>query len=281
MNDVIRHRFPGLLAALALASGCAGGGPTAGSADGSATPLFVELTVVNDHSRYQDLGDATEANTNAIIELVNGYVAASSEFTRYAPRIVLVAQRTITTSEEDPLKGVAVDSNGDVVFLDALDKFAVYRSAHLNTPRYANDAAILLTHRKGSDSTITLAYTWQVCNPNASAAVVEVNHTLAFDASSVAHVLGHLLGMCHDPPVTRTGGSPGCRTLAPEELGATCANRIMAATSDPSAVAERFSRCSAEDLNDFVDNRMGIPNCLTNPALGVAMSTVEAVKPER
>ncbi len=87
--------------------------------------------------------------------------------------------------------------------------------------------------------------------------------------------------MCHDPPATRASGYPGCRALAAEELGATCANRIMAASSDPNAVHERFSRCSAADLNDFVDNRMGVPNCLMTAAPGVAMSTVEVLKPER
>ena len=281
MHDTIRNRFPGCLAALVLASGCAGGGSTAGQAAGASTQLLVEVTVVNDYSRYQDLGANTEKDTGDIINMVNAFFSRSSEFTRYVPQIILVGQRTITSAESDPLDGVSVDSDGDVVFTDALYRFAGYRSAQLASPPYANDAAILLTHRHGSGATVSLAYTWQVCSPVGSAAVVEVNHTLPFDASSVAHALGHLLGMCHDPPATRPGGNPGCRALAADEAGSTCVNRIMAASSSPSAVNDRFSQCSAGDLNDFVDNRMGIPNCLTTPVTGVAMGTVEVLQPER
>ncbi|MEI6223782.1 MAG: M12 family metallo-peptidase [Deltaproteobacteria bacterium] len=279
MRDTIWNRFPACVAALVLASGCAGGGSTPGQVVGTATPLYVELTVVNDYSRYQDLGINTETDTGDLINRVNVLFASSTEFTRYAPQILLVSQRTITSSMVDPLRLVDLDTSGNVIFSDALSRFAAYRSDQLALPPHASDAAILLTHRPGSGGTISLAYTWQVCNPVASAAVVQVNFTDSFDASSVAHALGHLLGMCHDPPATRASGSPGCRTLAVAETGATCANRIMSASSDPSAPNDRFSACSAGDLNDFVDNRIGIPNCLTTPAPGVAMSTVENLQP--
>ena len=184
MHDTIRYRVPGFLAALVLASGCAGGSSTADPAADSATPLFVELTVVNDYSRYQDLGVNTEANTGEIINLVNHYFASSSDFTRYTPQIVLVGQRTITSAAEDPVKGVEVDTNGEMNFADALSRFAGYRSARelaavrerCSHPPHAS---------QGSGATITLAYTWQMCSPVASVAVVQTAYSLPFDESPI------------------------------------------------------------------------------------------------
>ena len=100
MHDTIRYRFPGFLAALVLASGCAGGGSTAGSAESAATPSFVEVTVVNDHSRYQSLGVNTEVNTNEIINLVSLYLAESSGFHALCAPDCPVGQSTIKSANE-------------------------------------------------------------------------------------------------------------------------------------------------------------------------------------
>ena len=274
MGDGMRRTTAaGFLAAALFAGGCAGSSSTADPAGSGPRDLFVELVVVNDFSRYQDLGIQTEADTIALIGMVNAYLDRSTDFTNYRPRIVLVAQRTFKTEAENIAYQILRD---EIFFPGLLANFAAYRKDNLSK----NDAAILLTHKRGMEGVVSLSNTWMMCSPDMSAAVVSVNVTRAFDAASIAHALGHLLGMCHDPPATRPDGTPGCRKLAADENASTCGNGIMAATANANAPPDRFSVCSARDLDDFIDNRLGVTSCLTSPSAGVAMGAVEVVLPE-
>jgi hypothetical protein len=282
MGDAGMHRILGSLTALVLVVGCASSNPTGGQQIDSARILYVELVVANDHARYQRLQANTEIDTGDLINLVNEHFRNSASFTRYTPQIILVGQRTATAADADPLQGIPHDATtGMATPLEALQMFADYQYAKLSSSAYAHDAALLLFERPEVEGRGTLAYTWQVCDEKLGAAVVRTGGSSSYDASLIAHALGHNLGMCHDPPATRSGGSPGCRTLTTGESASTCAGHIMSATSSPTEIPTRFSTCSAGDLDDFIDNRIGVPNCLMTPVAGIPMDVVEEMPPER
>ena len=102
------------------------------------------------------------------------------------------------------------------------------------------------------------------CSRETGAAIAYTGHSLAFDASVVAHALGHVLGMCHDPP-DRDASCPGLPGI--DNPGTDCAQRIMAATPVPSAPYTEFSTCSASDLDSFLEGVMPDPGCLAPPVI--------------
>jgi hypothetical protein len=258
------------MAALVAMAGCAKGADEAGAEPrlGGRAALqvqYVELLVVNDYSRFAALGIDTEQDTGDLINLVNGYLANSANLQGTTVQVILVGQRTLVTQASDLT--YVVNGRGEIHNADALATFADYQ----NDPSQllpAHDLAMLLTRRSSDDGSLERAYLGQICNPAASAAVVHTGYSLAFDASNIAHALGHNLGMCHDPPAIRASGNPGCPTLPSiySSSGA-CSNFIMSESRDPTAANDRFSPCSSNDLTDFVTNRAPVPNCLVRPVV--------------
>jgi hypothetical protein len=259
------------LGALLWSTGCSEASPSSG---GGSALYYPEIVIVNDHSRYLDKGVMTESDSSFIMNVASGYYSNPPALGNRTVVPILVGQVTMVTADESFVRDSVNPDTGLLDYEKALAGFATYQEGLTGSLRH--DVAILLTHRGGSPPNpgspvlVELAYTGTACVPALSAAIVNVGSTQAFDASLVAHVLGHLLGMCHDPP----NRGDGCATLpsTPDYSAMACESRIMAATSNPSAVNTQFSTCSAYDFESYLTHMN--PTCLYLP------TTVQAVTVE-
>jgi hypothetical protein len=244
--------------------GC-NGARTAEPRDGSVAIHYPEIFIVNDLSRFRRLGVNTEVDTGNHVNSAAGLFASSSALIPNTLQIVLVGQRTFTTVAED-LRHTP-GPGGTVSYKDLLEQFAAWRAVSLlHSPATMNDAAILLTDLDDSDRSTEIAFLGQMCNSTRAVAVVKTGHTLAFDSASIAHAIGHLVGMCHDPPADRGSGSPACPTLpATLAQGSTCYGRVMAESRVPGDPPESFSGCSASDFNEWARMNAPSPICATRP----------------
>lgn len=259
MRPSVREAVVALAAA--LLSGCAASPSTGGGGATSGTTVwYPEIFIVNDYSRYQELGPLTEADTGDHVNLVNSYFARSTNLVANGVQVILVGQETWKTQEANI--SYAVDRNGCVDLVDAIDTFARYREDRIRTSAWAaNDMAILLTSRCSQDGSTEIAYLGAMCSPASGVAIVRTPYTLAFDAGSIARAIGRAMGMCADPPAARPSV---CPTLPPS-LGdsLTCFHHIMSTSSPPDDAPTSFSKCSQVDLDDWIANRMPQPSCLT------------------
>ena len=196
-----------------------------------------------------------------------GYYLQSSALVANGISPLLVKQITISSPTGSGVPAFL----GGVDALDygtALADFAAYQAALQDL--HPHDLAILLTHRpaqvdgKVEPAILEAANRGSACSRETGAAIAYTGHSLAFDASVVAHALGHVLGMCHDPP-DRDASCPGLSAV--ENPAASCAQWIMAPTSDPSAPYTEFSACSASDLDTFLESVMPDPSCLAPPVV--------------
>lgn len=251
------------LAALSWSTGCSDAGTPSGR---GSVIHYPEILIVNDHSRFLALGNMTETDTSEVMNLVDAYYAGSTVLANNQARPLLVGQSTMVTADEAFLQSAVVAGTGLLNFETALPGFATYQMGLAGSLEH--DVAILLTHRPSVLSSIVLvSYVGTACVPSLSAAIVNVSHSSkSFNASLVAHALGHLLGMCHDPPGDRSKCAPLPSTAA--YTADACANRIMAVASNPVAPSSEFSTCSAHDFDDYVTNQLPSPNCLVPPTAG-------------
>lgn len=231
---------------------------------------YPEIYVVNDYSRYLQFGDETERNTGALLNVVSGLFATPISSSGDVPNnlefinVLLVGQRTLTKGNDDVTRTLNDQSKVNPLLL--LHAFAKWAEDNLpQTGATARDAAILLTSLEFEGTGTEAAYLGQMCNPSRAVGVVQATHYTnpAFDAVSIARVIGKLVGICSDPPGFR---SPRCPTL-PDNLatGSVCAGRIMEPGRNPSTVPRSFSGCSAFDFNDWLVNKSPRPLCLDSP----------------
>ncbi len=204
---------------------------------------YVEVVAVTDSAYHVFYADEAEAAANSLMMMVGPYFALSS-----ASPFVLVHTTTVVL-DADPWT-VPANGSGEVDPLALLDAFNAWAAA--NVP--AHDVAVLLSGRTFVQPTVGLAFTAAACT-STSGAVVQANHfgDVQFDALTVAHEVGHLLGACHDPPATRT--SPLCAALPPE-VAATCSGFVMSAASNPQTLPTQFSACSGLDFANALENRL-------------------------
>jgi hypothetical protein len=248
----------GMLGAL-LAAGCGGGG-SAGHGDTAAT-RYLEVGVFLDNEFYRVHGVDSEVDAAAIMNVVGSYFANSDELSRNRVVLVLVGFHTITGGT-DPwlLPGpVTVPAVAD----DLLGKFSTYVGS--NRP-FGFDAAILLSGLPFAGGKLGASSWRTVCSLSSAYAVAHVTEmNLPLTAATVARELGSNLGMCLDPPGTRGPACPDLSGLADAGVAA-CSSRIMSASLAPNAPPDRFSACSAIDLDRFVDLLPSDRNCLAPPA---------------
>jgi hypothetical protein len=168
----------------------------------SSTQRYVELLLVNDYRRYQNLTSSTESNTAfaaaIAAELYN--TGSSTVFTTTPIKIVLTAQVTFTT--KDPynvsIGTCSTCTSQQIDPEELLTKFNHWRAITANVIGASHDAGHLFTGYSFSDGTTGLAGLGAMCTNAVSGGIEQ-----SLDANGVylgvllTHELGHNLGMSY------------------------------------------------------------------------------------
>ncbi|XP_012516148.1 PREDICTED: disintegrin and metalloproteinase domain-containing protein 8 [Propithecus coquereli] len=194
----------------------------------SRQPRFVELYVVTDSAEFQQLG-SRDAVRRRVLEVVNHVDKLYQELNF---RVALV--------------GLEVWSHGDKFLVSphaniTLENFLAWRARDL-VGRHPHDNVQLITGVDFTGTTVGLAKVSAMCSRDSGAVNQDHSQNPMGVASTIAHEMGHNLGMDHDENV------PGCYCPVPR-AGGGC---IMAA-SIGSSFPRTFSHCSRADLETFVE----------------------------
>ncbi|XP_049711572.1 disintegrin and metalloproteinase domain-containing protein 8 isoform X4 [Elephas maximus indicus] len=211
----------------------------------SQEPRHVELYVVTDSTEFQKLR-SREAVRRRVLEVVNHVDKLYQELSL---RVALVGLEMWSKDKID------ISPQAD----DTLENFLDWRTKEL-MGRHAHDNAQLITGVDFSGTTVGLAKVGSMCS-RSSAAVNQVRRETRDQAqggasgaqdhsqnpigvaSTMAHEMGHNLGMDHDENIQ------GCHCPVPQDSGG-C---VMAA-SIGLKFPRMFSQCSRADLETFVEN---------------------------
>ncbi|XP_044790844.2 disintegrin and metalloproteinase domain-containing protein 8 isoform X7 [Bubalus bubalis] len=189
---------------------------------------YVELFVVTDSKEFQRFG-SREAVRQRVLEVVNHVDKLYQELNF---RVVLV--------------GLEMWNGGDKIQVSSqpeatLDNFLAWRTREL-VGRQAHDNVQLITGVDFTGTTVGLAKVSSMCSQSSGAVNQDHSQNPIGVASTMAHEMGHNLGMDHDENVA------GCYCPVPRDGGG-C---VMAA-SIGSQYPRKFSQCSRADLETFVE----------------------------
>uniref|UniRef100_A0A667GT67 ADAM metallopeptidase domain 8 n=1 Tax=Lynx canadensis TaxID=61383 RepID=A0A667GT67_LYNCA len=198
---------------------------------------YVELYVVTDSTEFQLLG-SREAVRRRVLEVVNHVDKLYQELN---VRVVLVGLEIWNHRD-----GIHVSSHANTT----LENFLTWRAQKL-AGRYQHDNAQLITGVDFTGTTVGLAKVSSMCSRGSGAVNQDHHQNPIGVASTMAHEMGHNLGMAHDENIQ------GCYCPVPREGGG-C---VMAASIGVK-FPRMFSQCSRADLELFVEKpRTG---CLDN-----------------
>nr|BAE33430.1 unnamed protein product [Mus musculus] len=197
---------------------------------------YVELYVVADSQEFQKLG-SREAVRQRVLEVVNHVDKLYQELSF---RVVLV--------------GLGI-WNKDKFYISryanvTLENFLSWREQNLQG-QHPHDNVQLITGVDFIGSTVGLAKVSALCSRHSGAVNQDHSKNSIGVASTMAHELGHNLGMSHDEDI------PGCYCPEPREGGG-----CIMTESIGSKFPRIFSRCSKIDLESFVTKPQ--TGCLTN-----------------
>ncbi|XP_035291398.1 zinc metalloproteinase-disintegrin-like brevilysin H2a [Anguilla anguilla] len=202
---------------------------------------YVELYVVADNRMYKKMKDNLADVRKRIFEVINFANMV------YRPLNTFVA-----------LIGLEVWTDADKISITApagatLDAFTKWRNQMVKTK--PNDNAQLITDIDFEGATVGLAYIGTLCSGHSTAVIQDHNPKAIAVGATLAHEMGHNLGMNHDT------SSCVC----------TDASCIMAPALSYN-IPKHFSSCSDGNYDQFLNARN--PECLLNkPSYEAVLST--------
>uniref|UniRef100_A0A3Q4GWX4 ADAM metallopeptidase domain 8a n=1 Tax=Neolamprologus brichardi TaxID=32507 RepID=A0A3Q4GWX4_NEOBR len=185
-------------------------------------PRTVELVVVVDHREYKKFGSKKTIEARAL-EIANH---VDKLYRPVGIRVMLVGLDIWSYRDQ-----IQVSTDPEVT----LRRFLEWRQQHL-LPRTKHDNAQFITAVDFDGSTVGLANTNAMCTSN-SGAVNEDHNTNAIGvASTIAHEMGHNLGLSHDTEDCVCGTSVSKKGCIMSE-----------------SYPELFSSCSRQQLSKFLE----------------------------
>ena len=200
-------------------------------------PLYIELGVANDRSRFSALGDQTEQESAAIVNALALLYENGSDDDANTPdfepdmEIVLVEQLTFQGAE--PWDAPPQLGGGEIDELALLYSFLSWAQ-----PNMKGDNFQLFSNLNFSGATIGKAFVRSMCVYEYSGAVIQATHSTAADAAVSAHEMGHNLGMVHDGTSTAQWDARACNS----------SQFIMSATANVNAPQSAFRIAARQHL---------------------------------
>ncbi|XP_035469320.2 zinc metalloproteinase-disintegrin-like berythractivase [Scophthalmus maximus] len=201
------------------------------------TQKFVELFVVVDNTEYKQYGSDTKSRIFGVINHVDKL---------YRPlniRVLLVGLEIWTHRDF-----IDVDINSETT----LDNFLLWRQADLQRMT-KHDNAQFVTGKDFDGDTVGLANKFAMCGENSGGVNQDHHHNLIGLAATIAHEMGHNLGLSHD--------AAGC-VCGPSRSSGNCVMAEKLRTGSE-AFPEFFSSCSVQQLAEFMERAQ--PSCLDKP----------------
>ncbi|XP_075933450.1 disintegrin and metalloproteinase domain-containing protein 8a [Anarhichas minor] len=194
--------------------------------DRTGKPKTVELVVVVDHTEYKKFGSKKTIEARAL-EIANH---VDKLYRPVGVRVMLVGLDIWSYKDQ-----VEVSTNPELT----LSRFLEWRQRSL-LPRTKHDNAQFITGVDFEGSTVGLANTNAMCTSNSGAVNEDHNTNSIGVASTIAHEMGHNLGLSHD------SGNCVCGSL-------TSKRGCIMAESVGLVYPELFSSCSQQQLSRFLD----------------------------
>ncbi|KAL1264011.1 hypothetical protein QQF64_004366 [Cirrhinus molitorella] len=197
------------------------------------TPRFVELFLVVDNTEYIKYGSNMNTIRARMLEVANHVDKL------YRPlniRVMLVGLEVWTKQDQ-----IVVSVISD----DTLSRFIEWRKSHL-LKRVKHDNAQFVTGIDFLGDTVGLANKFAMCSESSAGVNQDHNQNSLGLASTIAHEMGHNMGLSHDEDHCMCGSSINSLCIMTERVG--------------TLFPEKFSDCSLEQLSVFLDNAN--PSCL-------------------